>query len=112
MARQTAHVASVMLSTRPFEVSSIAPVTGQARFVYLRRSTDGWRIRRLSHLSSRAGLSMLFTIAMAALAPGRTCVFQELGAFTVSIKCKGLHDEPVALKTVFSYNFNLSRSYA
>jgi hypothetical protein len=55
---------------------------------------------------------MLFAIAMAALALGRTCVVQELGAFTVSVKCKGLHDEPVALKTVFSYDFNLSRSYA
>jgi hypothetical protein len=110
--RPATHVFSVVFSAGPLEVCSIPPVTHQARFICLRRSGIGWGIRRFTLFGSRTRFSVFFAITMAGLAPGGTCVFQELGAFTVSIKCKGLHDEPVALKTVFPYNFTLSRSYA
>jgi hypothetical protein len=100
--RQAAHVPAVVLPANPFTMRAFSPVTDETGLICI-GSAEG---RRVDGSWSRFCLGTIFrvlvAIAVAGLALGVARIGQEHGALAVSVKGKGLYDQPVTLLAILA----------
>src|SRR5262249_15009473 len=102
VARQATDVASVVLPATPRVTLLFASVALKTRFVGLRCRQFRW----IDDVLGFQGFNVLCAVAMAALARGSARIFQEFGAFAVSLQSIGFHNFLVALLALRS-NYGL-----
>ena len=104
--RQAAHVPSIMLPTNPFTMRALTPVTHKAGLICFCSGHGCWINRARCEFCLCTSLGVLIAVAVAGLALRAARVTEESGALAMSVKLKGLHNQPMTLLAVLA-NYRL-----